>query len=242
MPELTIASFNVHWGAGGKLDHHPPYDVVEAAKVLDTDVLVLQESWAPDDGPAQHDRIAAELGYTSVLVTPMARAVAEPSPKLVGRPDATSGTGSWSLVLLSRLPVTASRVDPLPQLPTDPAARAIATIEVDVDGRHLAVHGTHMAHLEMGVFLHTRALRRALAPADQPAVLLGDMNMWTWCISAMAPRGWRRLRGRATFPSRRPLSRIDHLLTTRAVEVLDGEVLPPLGSDHRAIRARLRLR
>jgi endonuclease/exonuclease/phosphatase family metal-dependent hydrolase len=242
MPELTVASFNLHWGAGGKLDRHPPYDVVEAAKVLDADVLVLQESWAPDGEPAQHDRIAVELGYTTVLATPMARAVATPTPRLVGRPDAEEGTGHWCLVLLSRLPVTSSRVDPLPRLRTDPATRAVATIEVDVDGRPLAVHGTHMAHLEMGVFLHTRALRRALAPADRAAVLLGDMNMWTWCISAMTPRGWRRLRGQPTFPSRRPLFRIDHLLSTRTVEVLGGEVLPPLGSDHRAIRARLRLR
>jgi hypothetical protein len=30
------------------------------------------------------------------------------------------------------------------------------------------------------------------------------------------------------------------VLVTQSVEVLQGEVLPPLGSDHRAIRARIR--
>jgi endonuclease/exonuclease/phosphatase family metal-dependent hydrolase len=112
---------------------------------------------------------------------------------------------------------------------------------VQVDDHQLAVHGTHMAHLEMGVMFHRAALRAALAPATQPGILLGDMNMWGWCISWMAPRGWARVGGGPTFPASHPWARIDHLLTTPSVEVVSSEVVPALGSDHLAVRGRIRI-
>ena len=43
MPDLTIASYNIHWGRGPKRRGHPPFDVVAACRRLDADVLVLQE-------------------------------------------------------------------------------------------------------------------------------------------------------------------------------------------------------
>lgn len=244
MPELTVATFNVHWGLGPRSRRYPPFDVVEASNRIDADVLVLQESWQPDAGSAHHDLVAEALGYTSVTAVSMGRAVIRPEPKLVSRPDPSraKGTGDWCLAVLSRRPVTATAVHPLRRLLLDPSDRFVVRVDVDVDGTALALHGTHLAHLEMGVARHAPGLRRALAPADQPGVLLGDMNMWGWCISAMTPGGWRRARGPATFPAARPVFRIDHLLTTDRVEVLSAEVLADLGSDHRALRAELRVR
>jgi endonuclease/exonuclease/phosphatase family metal-dependent hydrolase len=188
--------------------------------------------------------VARELGYRHVVAEALGRAVVRPEPEVVSRrdPERRKGTGDWCLAVLSRLPLAAPSTHWLPQLPTDPAARAVLRADVDVDGRSLVVCGTHLPHLEMGAPLATRALRRSLPdPSSEAAVLLGDMNMWRWCIGPMAGRGWS-LHGRgATFPSSRPLFRIDHLLTTRAVEVLDVEVVPDLGSDHRPVRARIRV-
>ena len=48
------------------------------------------------------------------------------------------------------------------------------------------------------------------------------------------------MRGK-TWPSPHPRHQIDHLLVTPSVEVVRGEVLPDLGSDHLPIRARLRV-
>ena len=244
MPELSVASFNVHWSSGPKRRSYRPFDLVDAARTLDADVLVLQETWAPDDGQAQHDLVAEALGYTAVVV-PLARARTLPHPKVVGHGgpeiDRSVGSGDWCLAVLSRLPVVATTTSWLPQLRTDPSTRAVVRVDVDVDGHPLAVCGTHLAHLEMGVALLTRPFRQALPPTSTAAVVLGDMNMWGFCISAMAPRGWKRHGRGATFPASRPLARIDHLLSTPGVEVLDAEVLPDLGSDHRAIRARLGL-
>lgn len=242
MPELTIASFNVHWGRGPRLRGGLTFDLTEACRSLEADVIALQETWAPDDGPAQHDEVAAALGYDVVSV-PMARSVLEPRPKVVGRADPESrvGDGDWCLALLSRLPIRSQRVTELPPLRLDPWSRVLLEAELDVAGANLTVVATHFSHLEFGSPLHTRALRRGLPPTDRPGVFLGDMNMWGWTIKAMTPRGWRRaVRGR-TWPAHRPSHQIDHVLVTPGVEVLDGEVLADLGSDHRPVRARLRV-
>jgi endonuclease/exonuclease/phosphatase family metal-dependent hydrolase len=49
------------------------------------------------------------------------------------------------------------------------------------------------------------------------------------------------VRGR-TYNSKRPHSQIDHVLLNDRVEVMASEVLPDMGSDHRAIRATLQKR
>ena len=228
-----------------KLLKFPPFDVVEGCKRLDADVLVLQETWAPDDDPesAHHLEVARALGY-EVVAVPLARAVAGPSPWVVGRADGdrTVGTGDWCLALLSRLPMTATSTTWLPQLKADPTNRAVLRADVRVDGSPLTVHGTHLPHLEIGSPLLTRPLRACLGPADIAAVLLGDMNMWSWCIAAMVPRGWRRIGRGRTFPAPLPNSRLDHLVHTPSVEVRHIEVVCDRGSDHLPIRARLRLR
>jgi endonuclease/exonuclease/phosphatase family metal-dependent hydrolase len=242
MPELTIVSFNVHWGRGSKRDGWPAYDLVEVCRSFDADVIALQETWAPDGGVAQHDEVAAQLGLEVVSV-PLARAVLEPRPSLVSRADPAraKGDGDWCLALLSRRPIRTNRVIDLPQLSLDPWSRVLLQAELDIDGSNLTVVTTHFSHLEFGSPLHTRPLRRHLPTTDRPGVLTGDMNMWGWTISAMAPSGWRRAVRGKTWPAHKPHHQIDHLLVTPGVEVVRGEVLPDQGSDHRPIRARLRV-
>ena len=67
------------------------------------------------------------------------------------------------------------------------------------------------------------------------------MNMWSWAIDRLAPAGWRRaVRGR-TYPSPRPHSQTDHILVTPPVTVVGAEVVRQVMSDHRPVRARLRV-
>ena len=240
MPELTLASYNIHWGRGPKRAGNQPFVVVAAARHLDADVLVLQESWAPDDGESDHQRIADALDLHVVCDTSLARSVVDPHPKHAGRATHRGGDGGWHLAALARVPVRAASVIPLPHLPLDAADRAVLAVEVEVDGEVLHVRGTHLPHLEYGAHLTTRGLRRTLPPADEPAALIGDMNMWGWNIDRMVPKGWRRVVKGKTWPSHRPHSQIDHLLVTDSVACLWGEVGPDLGSDHLPIRGRVR--
>lgn len=241
--ELVVASFNVHWGRGRRSDGYPPFDVVAASRRLDADVLVLQETLAPDEGLAQHDAVADELGYKVVDTVAMARMSLADPPKLEARggDPAGGGEGSWNLAVLSRIPVLGVETHRLPQLPPDPVTRHVIEATLDVGGTAVTLCGVHLPHLEFGAPLIRNRLRAALPGPEAPAVLAGDMNMWGWTIAAMTPRHWRRaLRGR-TFPAPTPWFGIDHVLVNPRVEVRHGEVVPVTGSDHFPVRAVLRV-
>lgn len=242
MAELTIASYNIHWGRRPKRAGGDPFDVIDACRRLDADVLVLQESWAPDDEPSDHRRVADALDMDVAIELSLARSVIEPLPRVQSRTtvDAERGDGDWCLVVLARVAVRDTAIHRLPHLPGDHADRALLAVEVEVDGSALQVRGTHLPHLEYGAHLSTRGLRRGLPPADGPAALIGDMNMWGWTIDRMVPRGWRRAVHGKTWPAHRPQHQIDHLLVTGPVETRWTEVGADFGSDHLPIRARLR--
>lgn len=240
MPELTVASFNIHWGRGPKRSGFAPFDVVDACRHLDADVLVLQESWAPDDDLSDHQRVADALGMAVVCDTSLGRSEVTDRPRTTGRATHRGGTGGWHLAALARVPVHTASVIPLPHLWLDGVDRAVLAVEVDLGGAPLHVRGTHLPHIEFGAHLSTRGLRRTLPPADQPGVLAGDMNMWGWSIDRMVGKGWRRVVKGKTWPAHRPQHQIDHVLVTDLVAAVWGEVGPDFGSDHRPIRARLR--
>ena len=241
MSELTLGSFNLHMGRGPGGHAAPFYDVVTAAKEVDTDVLVLQEAWVPDGEPGQLGEIADALDYEVASAYAIARAECHDQVRLIAR-EGPAGTGDWMIAVLSRLPVLDADVATVgPQLPRDPARRALVRATVDVDGTPVRVCGTHLPLLKDPVWRLAPALRAALPAADTPGVLAGDMNMWSWAIDRLAPPGWRRaVRGR-TYPSPRPHSQTDHILVTPPVTVVSAEVVPQVMSDHRPVRARLRV-
>lgn len=245
MADLSVGSYNVHWGTGHRWKGYPTFDVVAACRTIDTDVLVLPESYAPDEGEAIHDLVARELGY-SARYQPLARSRYLPKPHVVSPADAdpegTLGVGTWGLAVLSRLPVVGERRTQLTQLRYDPSNRWILEVDVELEGTTFAVCGAHMAHLEQGSLFRRSELAEALPDDTVPAVFLGDMNMWTWNMAMMKPRTWRRAGRGRTFSSLVPHSRIDHMVVSPAMEVVHTEVLPHLGSDHLPIRGRFRAR
>jgi endonuclease/exonuclease/phosphatase family metal-dependent hydrolase len=268
MDGVVVASFNVHGGVDG---FGRPFDVIAACAELDADLVVLQESWSPAQGPSLARLVGDALGYrVDELALTVARlshplspgaAPARWGPVLrqsrpyglrVGevrpgrRPPRTEGAGpiehgSWGIALLSRVPLEIVTVVDLGQLRRDPARRGAIVAEVNVGGRALRVIGTHLSHLSHGSLLQLGALRRLMAVSDLPAVLAGDMNMWGPPLSVLLP-GWSRVvRGR-TFPAWRPVAQLDHILVTDGVETMGaGEVVAVDGSDHLPVRARVTL-
>jgi endonuclease/exonuclease/phosphatase family metal-dependent hydrolase len=240
MAELTLGSLNLHMGRGAGGHDAPFYDVVTACKEVDTDVLVVQEAWVPDGEDGDVLAVAAALGYGLAATFAVARAECHDQVRLISR-SGDAGDGDWQVAVLSRLPVVESRVLALgPQLPRDPGRRAVLTVTIEVGGASFTVCGTHLPVPKDPVWRLASSLRRALPPADRPAALAGDMNMWGWCVDRLAGPGWRRaVRGR-TYPARRPHAQIDHILVSRPVEVIEAQVVRQVMSDHRPIRARLK--
>jgi len=235
MPELSVASFNTHYGFRTR-PHAPrtPYDVAAALHALDADVIVVQEVWRPDGQRGPLDAAAEVLGLTvHHEVTGQATAMKH-WPHLV-----RNGEGTVGIAVLTGLP--ARRVGTIALGPTagDPApARTALQVEVDVDGSALPVVAVHLtSRLLHGPMLQLRQLAQAVPDGDA-AVVAGDCNFWGPGVR-MYLRGWRRaVRGR-TWPARFPHSQIDHVLVRPTMKVRRGEVLPDVGSDHRPVRAEL---
>jgi endonuclease/exonuclease/phosphatase family metal-dependent hydrolase len=241
MAELTLGSLNLHMGRGSGGHDAPFYDVVTACKEVDTDVLVLQEGWVADDAEGDVVTVAAALGYEVAGTFAVARATCHDQVRLVAR-EGDAGDGDWVIAILSRLPVRSTDVVPLaPQLPRDPGRRAVLRALLDVGGTPFTVATTHLPLLKDPVWRQAPALRAALPRRGAPAALAGDMNMWGWCARLMAGPGWRRAVVGRTYPAHRPHSQTDHILVNRAVEVVSSEVVTQVMSDHRPVRARLRV-
>lgn len=251
---VSVGSLNLHGGVDG---WGRPFDVVAACRSVDADVLALQETFTPEGRPGLAESVAGELGY-EVTVVPMGRARRYPPAAAAGegwgpllrsrpgvgmktRPDGDrsgSERGMLGLALLTRLPVTATEVVDLGRLLGDPVRRVALLARVDCGGTSLFVAATHMSHLKNGSIVQLQRLRRRLPDAAEPAVLLGDMNLWGPPLSLGFPGWGRAVRGRS-WPAWRPVFQIDHVLVSQPVQVERGEVLPAVGSDHLPVRAVL---
>lgn len=260
MPDLVVASFNVHAGVDG---WGRPFDVTGACRRLDADVIVVQEAWWPDEAESPFDALAPD-GYTSIELRlaqgqllspdPGARRSWGPRPRRSSRralrldgdrdrgrapppPGRSFTRGTWGLAVLSRLPATRVGTVELGHLRRDPAPRAAALVEVHIDETSLLLAGTHLSHLTHGSPRQLATLRREL-PRSGPRVIAGDMNLWGPPLSTLLP-GWRRaVRGRS-WPSSWPHSQLDHIFVSEDVKVAEADVVSLGASDHLPVRARL---
>jgi endonuclease/exonuclease/phosphatase (EEP) superfamily protein YafD len=236
MSELTVACHNLHWGEDMKAR---PFDALGACVALDADVLVLPESWRPNGREALVDRLADETGATLYDIAFMSdRNPAR--PRHLQPPPGPAGT--CGLAVLTRLPVRSFTTLPLPRARGDVVERRHAIVaEVGVDGAWVTVGAIHASHRLWGSLPQLRVLDRELVARGLPSAVVGDCNMWGPPIGAVLRARRRAVRGR-TWPARRPHSQIDHIWIDDRLEVLDADVGPAVGSDHRPVRARLRVR
>ncbi len=187
--QFTVATYNLHGGvdAWGR-----PFDAVSAVRDLGADVVLLQETWTPEDGVGMAAEIAAAIGGTAHEVMMASGRRAEPHPdasktwhrrrsfidgdhalyleseRPLQEPLASSDRygsatpGSFGLAVVSRLPVRSSSVIEFGRLRRDRARRAVVVANLDVGGTPVTVVATHMSHLTHGSPLHFRRLRQVL--------------------------------------------------------------------------------
>jgi endonuclease/exonuclease/phosphatase family metal-dependent hydrolase len=241
MPDLKITSFNSHAGLQTRRDGVcPPYDLETVLHDFDADVVVLQESWTPDGGTSAVRRVAEAID-AHVFELPFGRARLEPWPHV---PRDGIGSGTVGLAILSRIPAELRGRLEVGTVPNDPTPeRGGLHVALDVEGTEVDLVGIHLtSRLPYGPPTQMRRLRPQLPNGGRPTIVAGDYNFWGPGVTALLP-GWRRaVRGR-TWPARRPHSQIDHILVRRddGMDVVDHAVLPEVGSDHRPVRATLRV-
>lgn len=230
--ELTFASYNIHKGVG--LDRRrDPERILAVLREIDADVIALQEA----------DR---RLGRRETVIP--RQMLEDYSPwqpvALNQRPDSIGWHGN-ALLVRRGISVTEAAIVPLPTLEPRGAIRAdlvVAGQRLRVVGMHLDLSGLRRRHQLRAILAH---LERCAVPS--PTVLMGDCNEWGVRRGALAEfhAPWRVLDSGPSFPSRRPVARLDRIVISPDWQVAETAVhhsaLSARSSDHLPIFARLAL-
>lgn len=241
---VRLLTYNIRHcrGTDGRV---APERVAAVIAATGADIVALQEvdvGRARTDGLDQADEIARLLGMTPHF-----------------HPALHIEEERYGDAILTRLPSRLRRAGPLPGLVRRPKLepRGALWVEVEIGSHRLQVFNTHLGLLGAERIAQAQALLGPDWLADPacraPTVLVGDFNATGWtrayrrlarCLTD-ARRVAVRIEGRASFPSRFPVLRLDRVfvgagVTVERLAVVDGS-LPRRASDHLPVLADIRL-
>ncbi|MDQ3331595.1 MAG: endonuclease/exonuclease/phosphatase family protein [Planctomycetota bacterium] len=238
---VRLLTYNVHGcvGTDGRLS---PRRIARAVAECDPDIVALQE---------------LDVGRRRSGMRDQAREIAD----LLGmicefHPSFRFEDEQYGNAVLSRFPLRLVSAGALPQRVPQPAEpRGALWVEIDMGGQMLQVITTHLG---LNGTERLRQVEALLGPEwfgspllSGPAVLCGDLNAGSRSMP------YRRLaarlrdatqtngRPRATFPSRWPVVRIDHVFASDDIELIETEVVRTTtmvtASDHLPLLVEFRL-
>lgn len=229
--QLTFASYNIHKAVG--VDRkRDPLRIIAVLREMDADVIALQE---------------ADLRFGArPSVLPRA-ALQDTEWKVVEVAKRPRSLGWHGNALLVRRDIEIVHGEPL-DLPTlEPRGAVCAELVFEkkrfrVAGMHLDLSGIRRREQFLSILGHLEAARPKC-----PEVLMGDFNQWQLERGAIRAFGeeWRVLAPGASFPSARPIARLDRMVVSASWQILRQHVhqssLAHVASDHLPIVARLHL-
>ncbi len=234
--QLTLASLNARWGYDVE---NRPFDLERVIADLDTDVVVLQEVWEPNDGPGAARRASDRLGY-SFSEVPLAGSNVRVEPRITRHDHEVDGW--WGLAVLSRVPDVRARSIEVGRRRGrfDVAHRQALVVELPLGGARLTLVAVHLSFVPPNAIAQLARLRQRLRAIDGPLVVVGDFNLPAPCVLAALRPARPAVRGK-TFPARGPIAQLDHLLVQGGATATGGAVNGPVGSDHLPIVATIRV-
>lgn len=228
---LKFASYNIHKAVGtdGRRDADR---IITVLREIDADIIALQE-------------VDRRIGQRASVLE---RAALDDTPwkpvDIARRPRSLGWHGN---ALLVRRTFRVLDTHPL-DLPTlEP--RGAACADVEVDGVRIRIAGMHLDLSGLRRRDQIKAVLRHIAQCTPPCptVLLGDFNQWGNQTGAMKEfaDGWHVLDTGRSFPSRRPIARLDRIVTSAEWGCLEQHVhhsaMAAQASDHLPIVAELEL-
>ncbi|GAB3579603.1 endonuclease/exonuclease/phosphatase family protein [Amycolatopsis endophytica] len=243
-PVLTVASYNIHAGAGedGVFD----LDRTAAAlRDLHADVIGLQEVDVHWDARSEYRDEAGELARAlgmHVFFAP----VYDLEPPAPGAPRRQYG-----VAVLSRYPILAARNHEITRWSTltpdaEPApAPGFAEVTVAVRRAPVRVYATHLDYRADPAVREAQVadMLGILGRARGPKILTGDFNaepaapeltpLWTKLADA-DPHG-------GTYPAADPVKRLDFVTASRDLAIRAARTVATTASDHRPVLAQLTL-
>lgn len=238
---LRLLTYNVHGcvGTDGRLS---PRRIARAIAECDADIIALQELDVGRSRSGRRDQgreIADLLGM-----------ICEFHPSLRVEDE------QYGNAVVSRFPLRRVKAGALPQRVPHPAEpRGALWVEIEIGGQTLQVLTTHLG---LNGSERLRQVEALLGPEwfgssklRGPAVLCGDLNAgprsmpYRQLASRLRDATRTNRRPRATFPSRWPVVRIDHVFTSDDVELIDTQVVRTTtavtASDHLPLVVEFRL-
>ena len=228
---LTFATYNIHKGVG--VDRRrDPMRIISVLREIDADVIALQEAdlrW----GARSSVLPRAALQDTDWRAVDVAK-----------RPQSLGWHGN---ALLVRRNIGVVHAEPL-ALPTlEPRGAVCAELMYEgrrfrVAGMHLDLSGLRRREQFRSVLGHLEAVRPKC-----PEVLMGDFNQWQLERGAIRAFGeeWRVLAPAPSFPSTKPIARLDRMVISKSWKVDRQQVhrsaLAHVASDHLPMIATLEL-
>lgn len=192
---FRVATYNIHRGVGW--DGIEDYARIAAVLAeIDADIIALQE--VTSHGEKSDDvltYLAAAVGMVSIEGFTL-----------------TAAGARYGNALLSRLPIAVTRLTDISVKKREP--RGVIQADLSLNGQTVVVWATHLG---LGIRERRRQTKELLELVDRVdsdiKVLLGDFNEWLPLGSPVRAIGKRFTLPRtpATFPSRRPLLKLDRI-------------------------------
>ncbi|MDG4793681.1 endonuclease/exonuclease/phosphatase family protein [Micromonospora sp. WMMD1082] len=231
---FRLASLNAHCGRDALGAFYSMPSVLEA---LAAEVILVQENWRPRGGDSAALQAAVTCGYPHITELDV---LADTSLYDLGvvTDRRADEPGAWGLAVLSRIPLVVQEPVWLGVAPRDMGQRAAQVIDLVVDERVTArLVNVHLTHRLIHGPRQLRRLVRVLRDDGLPTVIAGDLNMCRPTVYLARP--YRPLvRGR-TWPTKRPVAQLDHVLGGTEVCAKDSTVVPVRGSDHLPVRVTI---
>ena len=206
---IKFASYNIHKGIG--LDRRRnPERVLEVLHEIDADVIALQEA---DRRFGARER---------VLPTHLLDGHSNWQPVDFGLRGASMGWHGNVILVRKSARVTACGPIHLPSLEPRGAVRADIRTAADqplrVVGMHLDLSGLWRRRQAAAVLAHV-----ASCPQAHPTVLMGDLNEWSGAAGCLRDfgRDYAIAATGPSFHSRRPIGRLDRIMVSRELRVLE---------------------